>query len=144
MAMSEKLTVSVFQLAKLIEAQGGYTITVSYQTDPEKRMVSTPVKITNELTVTVHRFFTLDDFLQYEMEDMVNEYVATARKVYMSFFPVQDGKLKESHLEANKLIREVEAYVNGKFGKEGIELFHTAFERVYRHFWELIEEAELK
>lgn len=142
--MSDNLTTSVFELAKLIQRQG-YTVTVSYQTDPEKRMVSTPVKITNNLTVTVHWTFTLDDFLQYEMDDMANEYVATARKVYMSFVPAKDDKANNvPHLEANKLIREVEAYVNGKFGREGIALFHSAFERVYAHFWKLLEKAELK
>lgn len=141
--MSDNLTISVFELSKLIERQG-YPITVSYQTDPEKRMLSTHVKITNSLSVTVHWTFTLDDFLQYEMDDMANEYVATARKTYRLFVPARDDKANNiPHLEANKLIREVEAYVNGKFGEVGIALFHDAFDRVYSHFWKLLEKAEL-
>lgn len=140
----ENLTMSAMELAKLIEKRG-FPATVSYQTDAEKRTISTYVKITNALTVAVQQTFTLDDFLRFELEDMANEYAATVRKVYMALVPAPDGKVKtESHLEANKLVREVEAYVNGKFGREGIALFHHAFERVYAHFWKLLEKAELK
>lgn len=48
------------------------------------------------------------------------------------------------HLQANRLIRDIEHLYKVKFGKEGIATVHRHYDQVYSHFWELLEKAELR
>lgn len=56
----------------------------------------------------------------------------------------QDNVSVHPHIQAGKLLRDLEDLHGVRFGEETTRLVGTHIQQIYSHFWELLEKAELR